>query len=242
MGKYPADPNAPKRPATGYFLFMADTRQSVVDANPSYGVAEIGKAIGAQWSKLSAAKKKVYQDRSAAALAKYQKANEKYKATPGYAKWLEGKVEFKKAQKAQQKRTELKAMLKNKPTRPLSAYFRFAAKYRSKFEGSVAEVAAKIGKAWGEASDSEKSKFQRQYDSEKAKYDKAMAKYTETDEYKAYEAAFNAHKSEVYKIKFYGSVAAANKAERTRLAARAKKQKEREQKAKAKARKAAIRA
>lgn len=242
MGKYPADPNAPKRPSTGYFLFMADTRAATVSANPSYGIAEIGKSIGTAWNKLSQAKKKVYQDKAASAKAKFDKANEKYKATPGYTTWLEGKVEHKKAQKAQQKRSELKAMLKNKPSRPLSGYMRFAAKNRGKFDGGVAEVAANVGKLWGEASDAEKGKFQRQYENDKAKYDKAMAKYTETDEYKTYEAAFNAHKTEVHKIKYYGSVAAANKAERTRLAARAKKQKEREQAAKARARKAAIRA
>jgi len=242
MGKYPADPNAPKRPSTAYFLFLADQRPQIKAANPSFGLAEVGKACGAAWAKLSPAKKQAYSDAAAKQKAKYDVANAKYKATDSYSKWLEGKLEHKKAQKSQEKRNQLKAMLKNKPARPLSGYMRFVAAKRSQFDGSVGEVAAKCGKAWGEASDAEKGRFNRQYEADKAKYDKAMAKYTETDEYKAYEAAFNAHKTEVHKVKFYGSVAAANKAERTRLAARAKKQKERAKAAKDRARKAAIRA
>jgi len=242
MGKYPADPNAPKRPATGYFLFMAETRASVVAANPSFQIAEIGKAIGNAWSSLAEGKKKVYQDRAASAKAKYDAANEKYKSTPGYSKWLEGKVAHKKAQKASDKRKELKAMLPNKPKRPLSGYMLFAAKYRSTFEGSAAEVAAKIGQQWGQASGSEKEGFQRQYEAAKTAYDNQMAKFVQTAEYKTYEVAFNKHQTDMHKIRYHGSVANANRVERTRLAARAKKQKEQKQKARERKRKQAIRA
>lgn len=242
MGKYAADPKAPKRPATGYFRYMAETRDSVSSSNPGYGVAQIMKVIGAAWSRLSNAKKQGYNDAAAKQKSKYDKQVAKYKATPGYTKWLEGKITHKKAEKAAAKRNELKAMLPNKPQRPHSAYMLFAAKARKKFSGAPTEVMALIGKAWGQASASEKGKFQKQHDTAQAKYDKAMAKYVETGEYKTYEVAFQAHKTELYKVKTYGSVAAANKANRTRLAARAKKQKEREQAAKARARKAAIRA
>merc|ERR1719321_1078634 len=196
------------------------------------------------WAKLSAAKKAPYQKKADAAKAKWQKANEKYKKTAGYAKWVEGRDEHNKAQKATEKRNQLKAMLKTKPKRGASSFMRFCKANRHKHSGSVTEVAQLLGKAWADASAAVKAKFQKQADNDKVKYEKAMAKYTQTDEYKAYEAAYKEHRTEQYKIKTYGSVAAANKAEKARLAARANKKKEAEKKARAraKARKAAIKA
>lgn len=246
MGKkYAADPNAPKRPLSGYFLFAADVRGDVIDNLPGkFSVAKVGKKIGQMWKGLSAAKKAPYLKKAEAAKAKYTKANEKYKNTTGYKKWLEGREEFNKAQKATDKRNELKAMIPNKPKKGKNAYMRFCDANRKKHSGSLVEISQALGKAWADASDTTRSKFQKQVDADTAKYERAMAKYVLTAEYKAYEAAFKANKTEAYKIKTYGSVAAANKAERTRLAARASKKRDADKarRAKAKARKAAIKA
>jgi len=244
MGKkYAADPKAPKRPQSGYFLFAGDVRGDIIDGMTGvFNMGAVGKAIGKAWSNLSNAKKAPYQAKAAAAKAKYDKVNAKYRATSGYASWCEGRDAFKKAQKATDKRNSLKAMLVNKPTRGQSGYMRFCAANRSKYSGSAAANMQALGKAWAEASDSTKAKFQKQANADKAKYDKAMKKYVQTDEYRNYEAAFKEHRTEQYKIKNFGSVASANKAERTRLAARANKKKEAAKKAKAKARKAVIRA
>lgn len=243
--KYAADPNAPKRPLSAYFLFSADVRDSVVDnMSGDFSIGKVGKKLGAMWHALSNAKKAPYQKKYAAAKAKYDKAAAKYHATSGYAKWVEGRDEHKKAQKATEKRNALKAMLTNKPRRGPGSYMRFCNANRKKFSGSITEVAQACGKAWANASDSQKAKFQKQSDADKTKYDKAMAKYVQTDEYKAYEAAYKEHRTENYKVKTYGSVAAANRAERSRLAARASKKRDAERKARAraKARKAAIKA
>merc|ERR1719321_5877 len=194
------------------------------------------------WAKLSAAKKAPYQKKADAAHAKWQKANDKYKKTAGYAKWAEGRDEFNKAAKATAKRNALKAMLPNKPKKGLSAYMRFCNANRKKFKSmAIVDQAVALGKLWQNA---DTTKWDNQVAKDTARYEKAMAKYVLTDEYKTYEAAFKEHKSEAYKIKTYGSVAAANKAERSRLAARAakKKEKERAARARAKARKAAIKA
>jgi len=244
MGKkYASDPKAPKRPLSAYFLFAGEVRDDIIDGiSGDFNIGKVGKAIGKAWSKLSNAKKSPYQSKAAAAKAKWDKANDKYKSTPGYSKWCEGRETFKKAAKATEKRNALKSMLTNKPARGLSAYMRFCNANRSKYSGGVAVVGTALGKAWAEASDGSKAKFYKQANADKAKYDKAMAKYVQTAEDTAYEAAFKEHRTEQYKIKNYGSVASANKAERSRLAARANKKKEAAKKAKARARKAAIRA
>merc|ERR1719359_998169 len=96
--KYAADPNAPKRPLSAYFLFAADVRDSVVDnMSGKFSIAKVGKKIGQMWGALSANKKAPYQKKADAAAAKWQKANDKYKKTTGYAKWAEGLEEYKKA-------------------------------------------------------------------------------------------------------------------------------------------------
>jgi len=243
--KYAADPNAPKRPLSGYFLFAADVREDVVDSiSGPFSLGKVGKKIGQMWSNLSNAKKAPYQKKAAASKEKYDKANAKYRNTAGYATWAEGREEWKKAQKATEKRNQLKAMLANKPKRGPSAYMRFCNANRHRHSGSVVEQAQALGKAWADASDGVRSKFQKQSNADGAKYEKAMAKYVQTDEYRAYETAFKEHRTEQHKIKNFGSVAAANRAERTRLAARAQKKREKERaaRARAKARKAAIRA
>jgi len=243
MVKYAKDANAPKRAQSAYFLFMADVRDEIIDGmSGDFNLGAVGKAIGKAWGKLSNAKKAPYQTKAAAAKAKFDKANAKYKMTPGYTSWCEGREAHKKAAKATEKRNSLKAMLINKPARGLSGYMRFCNANRKNYTGGVAEVGAQLGKAWAEASDSAKAKFLKAANADKAKYDKAMAKYVQTEEYQSYEAAFKEHRTEQYKIKNYGTLAAANKAERTRLAARANKKKAAAQKEKLRARKAAIRA
>jgi len=246
MGKkYAADPSAPKRPLGAYFLFAADVRGDVIDNLPGkFSLAKVGKKIGSMWKGLSNAKKGPYQKKAEVAKAKWTKANDKYKSTSGYKKWVVGREDWNKAQKASDKRNELKAMIPNKPKKGPSAYMRFCSANRKKQKGSFIEVAQALGRAWADATDTNRSKYQKQVEADTAKYDRAMAKYVQTAEYKTYETAFKANKTESFKIKNYGSVAAANRAERTRLAARAttKRDADKARRVKAKARKAAIKA
>merc|ERR1711964_952754 len=53
----------------------------------------------------------------------------------------------------------------------------------------ITEVAQAIGAAWGKVDDVTKAKFQKQADAAKVKAQKAMAKYKNGREYKAYLAA-----------------------------------------------------
>ena len=56
------DPNMPKKPLSGYLLFMADNRAKIVKSLPKdHKATEVMKEGGAQWNKLTAAKKKPYE-------------------------------------------------------------------------------------------------------------------------------------------------------------------------------------
>merc|ERR1719499_2607657 len=101
--KFKKDENAPSRPQSAYFLFMADERDDLVSGGMAHKDAV--KKLGEMWSSLSADKKKPYEDKAAALKAKYDKNVEKYKTTKAYKTYMAEKAEFEANKKA-----EIKAM------------------------------------------------------------------------------------------------------------------------------------
>lgn len=73
------DPNAPKRALTAYFLFMADERTKVKDANPGFGVADISKELGNRWNNMDEFQKEKYIEMAAKDRARYDAEMKEYK-------------------------------------------------------------------------------------------------------------------------------------------------------------------
>jgi hypothetical protein len=123
--KFKKDENAPTRPLSAYMLYSADERDDLVADGMSHkdAMSELGK----MWGKLSAAKKKTYEDKAAALKAKYTKQVEKYKKTATYKKYQAEKDEFYAQKKADLKKLEGKA----KPSKSRSKSVK-RAKSRSK--------------------------------------------------------------------------------------------------------------
>merc|ERR1719210_1681607 len=90
--KFKKDENKPSRPLSAYFLFMADEREELVAGGMTH--KEAMTKIGDMWTALPNAKKKPYQDKAAAAKAKYAKVLEKYKKTAQFKKYQKEKDEF----------------------------------------------------------------------------------------------------------------------------------------------------
>merc|ERR1719408_675331 len=166
MGKFPADPNAPKRPQTAYFRFAADYRPTFMKQNPELAsqVAEIGRAIGAAWGDLDTAQKEKYQGAANKDFAKYKAKMDAYKKTAKFAKYQAEKKEFNKEQKKRNGKKVLKKMLKNEPKRPMTAYFLFMNEKREEWEGedmAFTEVGKKAAGLWKEMSDANKAKYNK---------------------------------------------------------------------------------
>merc|ERR1719499_1617905 len=113
--KFKKDENKPARPLSAYFLFMADHRDDLVSDGMTH--AEAMSKMGEMWSALSAAKKKPYQDKAAAAKAKHAKQVEKYKKTALYKKYQKEKDEFYYNKKLALRRLE-PSRSKSKPKAP----------------------------------------------------------------------------------------------------------------------------
>merc|ERR1712000_449800 len=52
------DPDRPKKPLTGYFIFMADKRDSIKKNNPEFTNKEIISEFGKRWKALTDSQKK----------------------------------------------------------------------------------------------------------------------------------------------------------------------------------------
>ncbi|KAL3718153.1 hypothetical protein ACJRO7_003308 [Eucalyptus globulus] len=78
------DANAPKRPATAFFVFMDDFRKVYKEANPdSKGVKEVAKQGGEKWKSMSDEEKKPYLDKASELKVEFNKAMEAHNAGDG---------------------------------------------------------------------------------------------------------------------------------------------------------------
>jgi len=130
--RFKKDENAPTRPMGAYFLFSADERDDLVADGMSH--TEAMSKCGEMWRNLSAAKKKPYEDKAAAAKAKYQKQVEKYQKTGTYKKYVAEREEFNANKKAELKKLDAKQNPKPKKSksRSKSAKRRSAKRSRSR--------------------------------------------------------------------------------------------------------------
>ncbi|KAL4278341.1 hypothetical protein GQ457_03G037560 [Hibiscus cannabinus] len=78
-GKAVKDPNKPKRPASAFFVFMEEFRESYKKEHPkNKSVAAVGKAGGDKWKSLSAAEKAPYIAKAEKRKAEYEKNMKAY--------------------------------------------------------------------------------------------------------------------------------------------------------------------
>ncbi|KTF82042.1 hypothetical protein cypCar_00042719, partial [Cyprinus carpio] len=69
------DPNAPKRPASGFFLFCSEHRPQIKAQYPSLGIGDVAKKLGEMWNGLTDATKQPYLIKANKLKDKYQKAS-----------------------------------------------------------------------------------------------------------------------------------------------------------------------
>jgi hypothetical protein len=78
------DPNAPKRSLSAYMLYAASVRDQIIKENPEMAITDVMKEQSVWWKALSEAQRKPWNEKSAAAKAKYEKLLAKYQKTSDY--------------------------------------------------------------------------------------------------------------------------------------------------------------
>lgn len=72
------DPLLPKRPKTGFFFYLDETRNSIAEEFPDMKMSERSKLMGQRWSQLSNEEKKPFIEKNIIAKEEYKVAMEKY--------------------------------------------------------------------------------------------------------------------------------------------------------------------
>eukprot|EP00069_Balaena_mysticetus_P009626 bmy_06467T0 len=79
-GKKKKDPNAPKRPPSGFFLFCSEFRPKIKSTNPGISIGDVAKKLGEMWNNLSDSEKQPYINKAAKLKEKYEKDVADYKS------------------------------------------------------------------------------------------------------------------------------------------------------------------
>ncbi|XP_072517842.1 high mobility group protein B3b [Salminus brasiliensis] len=78
-GRKKKDPNAPRRPPSGFLLFCAERRPSIKAQNPGMGIGDIAKKLGEMWNNMSDSEKQPFLSEANKLKDKYQKEVANYK-------------------------------------------------------------------------------------------------------------------------------------------------------------------
>nr|XP_055121919.1 high mobility group protein B3-like [Symphalangus syndactylus] len=78
-GKKKKDPNAPKRPLSGFFLFCSEFCPEIKSTNPGISIGDVAKKLGEMWNNLNDSEKQPYVTK-VAKLKKYEKDVADYKS------------------------------------------------------------------------------------------------------------------------------------------------------------------
>ncbi|KAJ3288646.1 Non-histone chromosomal protein 6 [Borealophlyctis nickersoniae] len=79
------DPNAPKKPLSGFIIFSNENRQRIKEENPSAEFRDMGRLLGAAWKELSDAEKEVYNKKKEEDKKRYEREVAAYQKSGGAA-------------------------------------------------------------------------------------------------------------------------------------------------------------
>jgi hypothetical protein len=168
------DPNAPKRPLTAFFHFLAAKREAYVKDHPANKLGDVAKGLSEVWRGLSEAQKKPFEDLAAASKKTYEREMAHYTPAPRDPEDEDddGKPAKKKAKKEKDP---------DAPKRALSAYMLFSIaegpRIRSAHTGDPKEMMSKIAEEWKNADKATKDKYEKKAAEDKKRFTKESAAY-----------------------------------------------------------------
>jgi len=169
----------PKKPLTGYFMWLGDNREAIVAAScSSHWSPALSKEAGLRWKNLSAVDKAPYETRAAEARADYDQALADYVAQGGVVKKRGQKDTMVAEQPA--KRPKKEPM----PKRPWGGAFGvFLAERREEFrkmlpdDCKLGDVTRAASETWKALPDDEKRAYEDVYARNLEDHKKAMEEY-----------------------------------------------------------------
>lgn len=193
------DPNAPKRPLSGYMRFIGTIRKEVVAETGLTGI-KVTPILSKRWKALTEEERQTFNAQFKVEMQEHKKVMEAYKQTEEYRQFQE----IKKSKKFKKKPKD-----KNAPKKAPSAYFVFCNEKRKsvraeKPNATMKEMGETFGKLW-KALDAEARKpyFARNLE-KKTKWQEEFAAYKETENYALHQEKLKKFKKA--KDRAYGKV------------------------------------
>jgi len=174
------DPNAPKKPMSGYLFFNKEMRAKVKEEMPEEKGPAITKELARRWKELSEKKKAKFEAKAKAAKEEYEEAKAAY--NPPSLEELAALPENNKKPRGKGKAKKEKDP--NAPKKNKSAYLFFSMDKRAEYkeagtELSNQELMRQIGDDWKSISPREKKKYETMAAEDKERYKAEMAEYKE---------------------------------------------------------------
>merc|ERR1711959_481759 len=177
------DPNAPKRPMSGYFRFVHSVRADIAKETGLKGTAASGE-FSKRWKACPQEKKDELIAAYREDMKVYKAKFEEYKKTDDYKNFqkLSFNKKFKKCPKD-----------KNAPKKPLTPFFLFSMEMRPKLLAEdptlkIEVLGKKMGALWNALSAEEKQKYISEREKNMEVYKVALEQYKQTQEYQDYQA------------------------------------------------------
>lgn len=180
----PAPENMPKKPVSGFFLFLSEQRKT----GSGQGTAQLNEA----WRNLGAEGQKKYTEEAAEQQTQYEKDLREFQRSAEGKRYLRLKAAADKKNRIMQAKTKFlgTAGAPQEPKRPQSAYFLFIADKRATIpSGKISETAKILTELWNNISPEEKKAYEDKQAELKEQYEKDLAEYKNSDNFKKYDRA-----------------------------------------------------
>jgi hypothetical protein len=186
------DPEAPKKPLSGFFIYKAEKMEKFKKANPGMKITEISKALGAQWRELSDEKKAKYVEKTKEAKEEYKEAMKDY-TRPSDEELLKLSVNQKKRRSKGEGSAKKKKRDPAAPKAAGSAYQFFASEMRKTIKEEEPKFAEKgmgiklmkeIARRWNEdyTTEQDRKRWEKMAKKDKARYLEEIKSYVPTEE------------------------------------------------------------
>jgi hypothetical protein len=180
--KKKVDPNAPKRPLTGYMLFAKEVRPSVVAKFPELKTPDISKELGKMWKALTEEERQRYNNDYREKKKVFDTDLKQYKEDHPEIAEQEEEEEEETPKKGKKAATPKKKKDPNAPKAPPNSFNLFSADIRQQVKDDNPtldhkQIAKIIGNKWKEADKKTKEKYAAQAGAKKETYDQLLKNY-----------------------------------------------------------------
>uniref|UniRef100_A0A224Z657 Transcription factor A mitochondrial n=1 Tax=Rhipicephalus zambeziensis TaxID=60191 RepID=A0A224Z657_9ACAR len=174
-------PAAPKRPPSGFILFVTDARKTVLKENPALTPTEVIKAVAGKWKAADDVTRNKYAALARERFEQYEKEKAAYTSqlTEQQREALE-EVRLDKKLKLTKRRLNDKLKELDKPKGARSAYVLFATEMRKKLqEKPPKEMMTQLGAMWKQLPEEKKQTYLHKADEDKLRYEREMKAWSQ---------------------------------------------------------------